>query len=77
MEGRFKREGTYIYLWLTHTVVWQKQIQQCKTIIQLKTKKIALATLAIALKYHHLLMLHSVKSVIRVLSRVPCGVRRP
>ena len=25
-EGRFKREGTYVYLWLIH-VVWQKPIQ--------------------------------------------------
>ena len=24
MEGRFKREGTYIYLWLIHIDVWQK-----------------------------------------------------
>jgi len=22
--GRFKREGTYIYLWLIHVDVWQK-----------------------------------------------------
>ena len=22
--GRFKRERTYVYLWLIHTVVWQK-----------------------------------------------------
>ena len=22
--GRLKREGTYVYLWLIHTVVWQK-----------------------------------------------------
>ena len=23
----FKREGTYIYLWLTYVVVWQKLMQ--------------------------------------------------
>ena len=22
--GRLKREGTYVYLWLIHVVVWQK-----------------------------------------------------
>ena len=36
--GRFKMEGTYVYLWLTHVVVWQKPTQYCKAIIlQLKT----------------------------------------
>ena len=35
--GKFKREGTYIYLWLIHTIVWQKPTQYCKEIIlQLK-----------------------------------------
>ena len=35
VRGRFKREGTYV--WLTHVDVWQKQIQYCKAIIlQLK-----------------------------------------
>ena len=29
----FKREGTYIYLWLIHVDVWQKPIQHCKAII--------------------------------------------
>ena len=34
---RFKREGTYIYLWLIYVVVWQKSTQYCKAIIlQLK-----------------------------------------
>ena len=23
-EGMFKREGTYVYLWLIHVDVWQK-----------------------------------------------------
>ena len=37
---RFKREGTYIYLWLIHVDVWQKPIQHCNTIIlQLKIKR--------------------------------------
>ena len=36
--GSFKREGTYIYLWLIHVDVSQKLIQYCRTIIfQLKT----------------------------------------
>ena len=35
--GRFKREGTYVYLWLIHADVWQKPTQYCKAIIlQLK-----------------------------------------
>ena len=36
-------EGIYVYLWLTHIVVWQKPTQHCKAIIlQLKKKKNAL-----------------------------------
>ena len=35
--GRFKREVTYVYLWLIHVDGWQKPIQHCKAIIlQLK-----------------------------------------
>ena len=35
--GRFKREGTYVYLWLIYVDVWQKPIQYWKVIIlQLK-----------------------------------------
>ena len=35
--GRFRREGTYVYLWLIHVDVWQKPTQYCKSIIfQLK-----------------------------------------
>ena len=38
--GRFKREGTYIYLWLIDFSVQQKATQHCKaTILQLKKKK--------------------------------------
>ena len=34
---RFKRDRTYIYLWVIHAEVWQKPIQYCKAIIlQLK-----------------------------------------
>ena len=37
MRGRFKREGTYVYLWLIHVDEWQKTTKFCKTIIlQLK-----------------------------------------
>ena len=37
VEKRFKREATYVYLWLIHVVVWWKPTQYCKTIIpQLK-----------------------------------------
>ena len=32
----FKKEGTYVYLCLIYTVVWQKPKQYCKAILQLK-----------------------------------------
>ena len=39
--GRFKREGTYVYLWLIHVDVWHKPTQYCKAIIfQLKKKNL-------------------------------------
>ena len=39
MRGRFKTEGTYIYLWLTYVDVWQKPTKFFKVIIfQLKNK---------------------------------------
>ena len=38
--GRFKREGTYAYIWLIHVDVWKKPVPYCKTIVpQLKTNK--------------------------------------
>ena len=40
VEGRFKREGPCVCLWLIHVDVWQKPTQYCKAIIhQLKIKK--------------------------------------
>ena len=33
MGERFKREGTYIYLWLINVDVWQKSTQYCKATI--------------------------------------------
>ena len=40
VEGRFKREGTYVCLRLIHAEVWQKPTQYCKAIIlQLKIDK--------------------------------------
>jgi len=40
MGGRFKREGIYVYLWLTHVEVWQKTTKIYKAIIlQLKINK--------------------------------------
>ena len=40
MGGRFKREGTYVYLWPIHVDIWQKTTKLCKAIIlQLKNKK--------------------------------------
>ena len=39
-DGRYKREGTCVYLWLIHVDVWQKPTQYCKAIIlQLKINK--------------------------------------
>ena len=29
----FRREGTYVYLWTIHVVVWQKPTQHYKAII--------------------------------------------
>ena len=35
--GMFKREGTYVYLWLIQADVWKKSTNYCKVIIlQLK-----------------------------------------
>ena len=31
--GRFKREGTYVHLWLIHVDVWEKPTQYCKAVI--------------------------------------------
>ena len=33
MAGKFKKEGTRVYLWLSHVDVWQKSTQHCKAII--------------------------------------------
>ena len=39
MGGKFKREGTYVYLWLIHVDIWQKATKFCKAIIlQVKNK---------------------------------------
>ena len=39
--GRFKRERTYVYLWLICVDVWQKPTQYCKPItLQLKISKL-------------------------------------
>ena len=39
MGGSFKREGTYVYLWLIHVEVWQKTTEFCKAIILQLTKQ--------------------------------------
>ena len=37
VRGKFKREGTYVYLWLINVDIWQKPTHYCKAIIlQLK-----------------------------------------
>ena len=46
--GGFKREGTYVYLWLIHADVWQKPTRYCKAFILLlrikKEKRYPMAT---------------------------------
>ena len=32
MGGTLKREGTHVYLWLTHVDVWQRPTQYCEAI---------------------------------------------
>ena len=37
--GRFKMQGTCMYLWLIHVAIWQKPTKYCKAIIlQFKIK---------------------------------------
>ena len=36
MGQRFKRKGTYVFLWLINVDIWQKPTQYYKAIIQLK-----------------------------------------
>ena len=41
VEGRFKKEGTHLYLRLIHVAVWQKPTQHYKAVIfQLKISKL-------------------------------------
>ena len=55
MEGRFKREEIYVYLWVIHIEVWQKTAKFCKAIIlqqkinKLKKKKSLLRNISIFL----------------------------
>ena len=40
MGGRFKREKTYLYIWLVRIDIWQTPTQHCKAIIlQLKINR--------------------------------------
>ena len=49
---RFKREGTYVYLWLIHVAIWQKPTQHCKAIIlQFKINKLEKKILQLILHY--------------------------
>ena len=53
--GRFKREGTYVHLWLTYVDVWWKPTQYCSAIIlQLKinyTKNTSIENVPTSTKY--------------------------
>ena len=44
MAGRFKREGTYVYLWLILVDVWQKTTKFCKVIILQLKKNVCMCT---------------------------------
>ena len=39
MGGGFRRQGTFVYLWLIHVVVWQRPAQYCRAVVLLKKKK--------------------------------------
>ena len=39
MGGGFRRQGTYVYLWLIHVDVWQRLAQYCRAVVLLKKKK--------------------------------------
>ena len=52
--GRFKREGSCVYLWQIHVDVWQKPTRYCKAIIlQLKKKKTWVSFLTTLLTTNH------------------------
>ena len=64
--GRFKREGTYVYLWLICADIWQKPAQYCKEIIlQLKINKVKILHLK-----HLIFNLWKVKDKERILKEV-------
>ena len=48
--GKFKREGTYVYLWLVHADVWQRPTEYGKAII-LQLKINTLKKICVFLKY--------------------------
>ena len=56
--GRFKREGTYVYLWLIHGDVWQKPTQYCKAIIKLSNKAIIYFKINLKIKMTAITHLH-------------------
>ena len=41
MGGGFRREGTYVHLWLIPVDVWQKPTQYCKVVILQFKKKMS------------------------------------
>ena len=63
MGGRFKREGTYVYLWLIHVDEWQKLTQYCKANINKKLKKKCVFKIQLI---HKPLLLHSLTCLLTV-----------
>ena len=62
MGRRFRRAGTYVYLWLIHVDVCQKQTQHCETIIiqlKIKFKNLNLINKPVFNKYTNLLLFFS------------------
>ena len=58
VAGKTQEVGTYVYFWVSHTVIWQKPTQYCKAIsLQLQIEKILkriLQTLHMSLMSPHI-----------------------
>ena len=65
--GKFKKKGTYVYLWLIHVAVWQKPTQYCKAIIiQVKINKIL--KIKYRMKNYRAILLRNIDTNVVILS---------